>query len=303
MKLKTGLAWLLIAAFLSGCGKGVVEVDNTLYEPKIVVEAFLYPGHPVDHIKIMRNFPLNSKIQRDSLYLPEANVMLSDDQTGANYTLSYDSTRRSFSYPADELIIAPGRTYTLHVQATIEGQPLEASSTTTTPLPGFAIDTMLSTRTIRYLEHDLSGTLIKPQVHFQRSPGVDFYAFSIIALDGDLDHFIRPPRNPFIPPRWEEQDIVQRLDDLRYSHDLILNTPLTTGEMDRELQWFHFMFYGRYRIIGYASDQNFKDYFLTFQRVIEMDGNLHEPVMHFTGDGIGVFASAVTDTLFLTVTN
>ena len=32
-----------------------------------------------------------------------------------------------------------------------------------------------------------------------------------------------------------------------------------------------------------------------------MDGNFHEPKLHIEGDGIGVFATAVTDTTYFLV--
>jgi hypothetical protein len=35
--------------------------------------------------------------------------------------------------------------------------------------------------------------------------------------------------------------------------------------------------------------------------VKEFDGNFHEPVQIFTGDGIGVFASAVRDTVVFNI--
>ena len=39
-----------------------------------------------------------------------------------------------------------------------------------------------------------------------------------------------------------------------------------------------------------------------FIEVQEIDGNFHEPVFHIDGDGIGVFGSAVTDTVYFSVT-
>ncbi len=60
-------------------------------------------------------------------------------------------------------------------------------------------------------------------------------------------------------------------------------------------------FYGQYRIIAYAGDENMKNYYLTHANVAEMDGNLHEPVFNIDGDGIGIFGSAIADTLYFTV--
>ena len=60
-------------------------------------------------------------------------------------------------------------------------------------------------------------------------------------------------------------------------------------------------FYSSYTIIAYAGDSNFKNYFMTAPAVQEFDGNFHEPIQIFQGDGIGVFASAIRDTIKFTL--
>jgi hypothetical protein len=47
----------------------------------------------------------------------------------------------------------------------------------------------------------------------------------------------------------------------------------------------------------YAGDNNFKDYVLTVSNVQQPDGNFIEPRMYLTGDGIGIFGSAIRDTV------
>lgn len=61
-------------------------------------------------------------------------------------------------------------------------------------------------------------------------------------------------------------------------------------------------FYGKYTVVAYAGDTNFKDYVMTAPSVQEADGNFHEPILIFKGNGIGVFASAIADTATFTVT-
>ena len=68
-----------------------------------------------------------------------------------------------------------------------------------------------------------------------------------------------------------------------------------------EVEWFCIWFYGRYRLILYAADRNYTDFFLTHRFVQEIDGNLLEPKFHFEGDGIGVFGSAAPDTVYFEV--
>jgi hypothetical protein len=53
--------------------------------------------------------------------------------------------------------------------------------------------------------------------------------------------------------------------------------------------------------VVYAFDKNYKDFLITHDQVQEIDGNFHEPEFHFEGDGIGVFGSAIADTVQITV--
>lgn len=293
--------FLPLTLLLLACGQGVVQVDQSNYEPKIVVEGYLFPGHRVKDVRISRNFPLNTRISRDQLPLREAVVRLTDESADSTYTLVFDSAAQAFYVPDSAFKIKYDQNYSLNVQAAIEGQTLQAASRVHTPAAGFHMDKQNSTSAMPYLQIN-QGQLQKPQIHYSRSPQTDFYAFSIVALNGDLDHFIYPPVNPFIFPSWTEKDIKENMDSFIHRQTIVLNAPLNGGSADKELEWFNFMFYGKYRIIGYAADKNFKDYYLTYQRVVEMDGNLHEPVFHISGDGIGVFASAITDTMYLEIT-
>ena len=76
----------------------------------------------------------------------------------------------------------------------------------------------------------------------------------------------------------------------------------TTGEtLIGALDWINIWFYGNYRIIVYACDENFRLYVLTYKNVQEFDGNFHEPRINIDGDGIGIFGSAIADTVYLKV--
>ena len=68
-----------------------------------------------------------------------------------------------------------------------------------------------------------------------------------------------------------------------------------------QVSGFDTWFYANYRVIVYGGDKNFKDYFITAGRVQQFDGNFIEPEFHLTGDGIGVFGSAVRDTVTFSI--
>lgn len=286
---------------LYSCGQGTVEVNDQNFEPKIVLEAYIYPGLPVQNIRITRNIPLNTQIQRDALIIDDAAVLLTDLAAERDYDLVFDDNSQAWRYPGTDLQIRNGQSYKLSVSARIDGRDLQASSVTRVPQAGFRIIQEESTDSIGYHEFGPGLRLLKPTITFRRSPGTDFYAFSIVAEEADLKTFIYPPRNPYVFPDWDEKDVEENFYDLIYSSDEIFNASREAGTMSRQLEWFHVMFFGRYRVIAYAGDQNMKDFYLSYRNVYEMDGNLHEPVFHIAGDGIGVFGSAITDTTWFYV--
>jgi hypothetical protein len=235
--------------FIISCGEGIITVDESNYEQKIVVEGYLYPEKRVSRIRISRNLPIN------------VNVFLD-------------------------------------VQATIDGKELSTSSVTKVPFRGFNVIDSLSTDSIYFYQKDNQGKVLKPRIVYQRSVDTDFYAFSIVALDASASTFIYD--HPWVRGI-EEQDVIENLHELRFSRDTIFNTPETPGYTILNIEYFHTLFYGWYRITCYAGDANFKDYFLTHANVMEFDGNLHEPKFHFEGDGIGVFGSAIVETRYIKI--
>jgi hypothetical protein len=286
---------------LSSCGEGIVTVDEANYEPKIVIEGYLYPNHPVKNILLTRNLPLNKSIDPSTIILADAEVRITDLGIMTTiYPLTFNPDSGYFEYTGSELQIQHGSSYRLNVTATIDGQELQAESTTKVPLPGFTIDDSASTPSIVFGKSNFLG-FKKPHLYFSRSQQTDFYAFSIVAMDASVDNFIYD-----IHP-WggniKEKDVIEFLDDFTYSHDTVFNTPLTADTQKWVVEWFHLWFYSRYRIIGYAGDENLKNYYLTHANVQEIDGNLHEPAFNIDGDGIGIFGSAIADTFFLEITS
>jgi hypothetical protein len=66
--------------------------------------------------------------------------------------------------------------------------------------------------------------------------------------------------------------------------------------------WWDLWFYGEHRVVIYAAYANYARFIQTFDEVQEEDGNFHEPVFSFEGDGIGYFGSAIANTVGLTIT-
>jgi len=298
MKKRNIIFIMIVFILLENCGEGVVTVDKSNYEPKIVIEGYLYPDSPVSGIRLTRNIPLNQNIDISTLVLTNARAEITDLSQQTIYQLTFNGDSAYYEYTEIDLQIRAGGSYRLDISARIDGVDLSATSVTTVPQTGFSIIDSASTSSLIFGQRDLLG-YAKPRILFDRSVQTDYYAFSIVALDASVDNFIYD-----IHP-WggniKEKDVMENMDDFKHSHDTVFNTPLTASSQEWMIEWFHLWFYSRYRIIGYAGDKNMKNYYLTHANVQEMDGNLHEPAFNIEGDGIGVFGSAIADTFYFEV--
>jgi hypothetical protein len=149
-----------------------------------------------------------------------------------------------------------------------------------------------------YREKNTSGDVKEFDLQFAPSRGVDFYAYSVTALDADMKSFIFD--NAYFTDI-DSSDLADDFDRYKQSYSWLQNSkddvPVTKFNVDWTMIWF----YGNYRVVLYAGDKNFKDFLMTHKDVLEMDGNFHEPKLHFEGDGIGVFGSAIADTAYFRI--
>jgi hypothetical protein len=289
---------LFAMVFLLSCGEPIVTVDEGQYQPKIVIDGYLFANQPVMGIKIRRNFALNTDIGFDELNDPDATVTLTDLQTEGSYQLIYLGGSVGYTYLGGDLTIECGKSYRLDVETTIDGRLLQASSTTTVPGPGFQIDQQASgPDSLIYLQGDAEDDLQQFQIVFQRALGPGFYVFSIQALDACEDTFIDKNLFGVKLEDLEEGDLEDLADDSIHREHLLCEP----GTSSVDLFWSSFYFYGDYRIVAYAGDRNFEEFYLTFDSIQSDDGNLYEPRFNIEGDGIGVFGSAMVDTAYVRV--
>jgi hypothetical protein len=270
------------AMFFISCGDPVVDISAVIYQPKIVVQGYVYPDEDIKQIRISRNFPLDKAINPGEIVLtPGGNAVIAQ-VNGVN--LNYDPVTQT--YFMHNIVIQKGETYTLDITALIDGEQLQTTSITTVPLEGFSLlDTDLGTITYR-----------DPVIfRFTPSPGTDFYVFSIIPESASIENFIYD--NPFLP-NLEISDVEENLDDFRFQFDVVINANSAPGTIHTyEVHGLDTWFYSSYKVIVYAGDKNFKDYVLTASNVQQFDGNFIDPRMYLTGDGIGIFGSAIRDTV------
>lgn len=289
---------LPVLVFISfACGKGEIDVTESKYEPKIVVDGYIYPDKKVEGIRLTRNFPLNKDIDISQVFLSNADASITDLESGRIYKLTYNSDDFSFEYPGNDLHIQNNKSYKLDVAAIIDGQTLHTSSTTIVPPAGFGIINK-DLGSMTYREKDGNGNIKQFGFQFAPSVGIDFYAVSVTSLDASLSNFIFD--NAFFTDI-DSSDVEKDFDQYRQSYDWIQNVKEGISVSNHNIEWFSIWFYGKYRVILYAGDKNFKDFLMTHKDVKEMDGNFHEPKLHLEGDGIGVFGSAIADTAYFNI--
>lgn len=270
----------LLAFAFTFCGDPGVDISESKFEPKIVVEGYLYPGQPVKDIRLMRNYELNTTIDESALALTPGGNSVAVNINGI--PLIYDADNQQ--YYTNELIPEYNKPYTIEVSADIDGRQLYTTCTTLTPAEGFEI-VKNNLGIIKYRESD-------PVLEFKPSPGTDFYAFSIIADNADLDNFIYDNAyNPDI----KREDVEEDFDEYYFQMEGIINVDSYSDKtVTYEIPGFDTWFYSDYTVTIYAGDNNFKDFLITANDVQEPDGNFIEPSFHFEGDGIGIFGSAIT---------
>jgi hypothetical protein len=282
MKSLVILVFAYLILVIPGCGKPGVDINNSPYNPKITVEGYLYPGQAVSGIKLMRNFPLGNSINVNDLYLTPAGNSLTATINGN--VLTFDP--KTQTYFNDQIMVDYGKPYTLEVFATIDGAKLHTTSTTITPLKGFSV-----------LNHNLGNFNYGDSIYvkYVPSPGTGFYSFSIVPDTASTANFIY---NNNLRRKLTPTDVANDLNQYEFRYGNVNNIDSYSN-----LTYSFFItsrntwFYSSYTVVAYACDENFKDYLLTSPSVQEIDGNFHEPIETFQGDGIGVFGSAISDTV------
>lgn len=286
--------FVIAQVMLMACGQGNVSITEATYKPKVVIQGVLVPGQ-IAQVKLRRNFPLNAVVDPSGISLKDASATITDD-AGTKYDLLYNPETQSYEAPQFE--VQYGRTYKLSVDATINGQTLHASSTTLVPNAGFKIlqDQSRLGRMV-YRQRDDLGNIVNFKMVFERSPGTGYYFVSIVALEPDTSNYIYD--NPFNDNT--PADVLADFEEYKYNFYWIQDRPLTAGVSSTEILWLYTYFYCNYRVIVYATDRNLRDFQSTHEIVQGVDGNFHEPAFHIEGDGIGVFGSAVVDTVYFEV--
>jgi len=296
-KLINTIFFSMVFIFLTSCGNSVVELEDT-FEPKLVIQAFIFPGSKVSQIQVTRNFPLNRYPKPSDMIVKDAIVTITDLLTKKEYQLSFNQEKLEYEYSGNDFIVEYDREYQLKVVGTNLGKSLTVTATTKTPKKGFSI---IKEKTISgnifYRQKDENGEVKNLPLVFKLSQGTSFYPISIVALDAKEENFIYDNAYREV----KKDDVIKDLDNYKYRQRLVFNVNPLGEFYEYEIPWTSIWFYGNYRMIVYAADENYRLFSLSYKNVQEFDGNFHEPKVTLQGDGIGVFASMIADTVYFKV--
>jgi len=128
---------LILCSIITGCElEKEVKNPNLLYEPKLVVRAFLYPNQTLSGIVIsMTQHPLEPLNDIQKTLIMDANVVITHN--GKSYNCFYN--HYSYSYECSDLYLQEGETY--HLTAKYKNM----TATATTIIPSFDIDSVYYT--------------------------------------------------------------------------------------------------------------------------------------------------------------
>ena len=299
MKLKNSIELIIITFFIFSCGDSTADIQKDLdggnsskqYEEKIVLDAYLIVNQAVEHLFIRRNIPTGYAFNGITV-LSNAEVILTDGTTTDTLVFDTDTTGFYSNHPNFQSV-KEATTYSITVHATINGKNLTAKSSTTTPSGVlqsnlYKADGATLLNTIPYLNND-----DEIQLKFTPIPNAAFHVMYFIAESHEYSDLVQ---DHFFGPFEDENDYPGYI-----STEEILNLG-NVAEYQRAIPWINFYFYSKYQFIIYAGDENFKNFYFTYSNVKDIDGNLSEPEFNITGDGIGIFGSAIMDTLSFTIT-
>ena len=278
----------LLSIMIAACGNPDVNLTDSGYEPKIVVEAYLFAGQTVQNIKVLRNYALGKEIDLSKMALTPTENSATVTINGT--PLLFDSGTQT--YYNSSITIEYGKTYKLEISATMDGQKLSTNAETTVPQSGFSIMGSKNLGNVSYS----AGSI---DLQYTPSVGASFYVFAFLPDSASEFNFIYD--NPYME-RIDTSDVKKSLSEMKTRYDCVAN--LSSGGSNvytYHLDFFRLQFYSTYKTIVYAGDANYKNFLFSAESVQEMDGNFHEPVPVLAGDGIGVFASAIKDTLIFDI--
>ncbi len=257
----------LFAALLASCS----PVTETTFSPQIVVQGYLYANEALDSIVVRQTIPIASSTGNDRVSNANVTITIGDSV--------YQLHENSHSVPGryisnDSIVIQPGATYTLRVEAL--GQVATASTTVPQAILLDSVklnNQMLSLTAVDSVTYPtLVDSLQNPGIHlwWSASPGSAGYGIEALSLDTNADTIL--------------DAVSSALGDsaaMGQYRFFILST-------NEQVVWPQFTRYGLNVVRALALDKNYEDFILA----LNLSGSqFNNSTLDVTG-GLGVFGSA-----------
>lgn len=274
---------------------GVVACEDAVpstYIPRYAVEAFLFVGQPIEHIKLLRTQAVADTFSVAGSVIADADVQIIAD--GSILQLQYRATKDGgeYYYPGTDTVykVQPNTVYQLRIRTggvTITGRTIS---------PGHIALIEGVKDTLQYPKDTTNLSLSeKLRLRWTPVPGISEYLLRVSTLDTlGYGKYLTPPteeKNRRIYRFWEKN--APKYDDVtRWGF-----IPAT----DIPGSWAAFKWFGRQEVTIFAADQNFVKWF----KMVRFGGGsptYNNLLGSISGDdAIGVFGSAsmVSDTTFL----
>lgn len=274
---------------------GVTACEDAVpstYIPQYAVEAFLFVGQPIEHVKLLRTQAVADTFSVSGSVIADADVkIIANSDT---LQLDYRTTEKGgeYYYPSKDTLykVQPNTVYQLRIRtgtATITGRTVS---------PDQVVLLQSVKDTLQYPK-DTTNFSLSEKLRLRWTPvsGIPEYLLRVRALDTlGYGQYLTPPteeKNRRIYRFWEKD--APKYDDItRWGF-----VPAT----DIPGSWSGFKWFGLQEITVFAADHNFVKWF----KLVQFGGGsptYNNLLGSINGDeAVGVFASAsmVSDTTFL----
>ena len=260
----SGLLILLLCCILAGC-ETVTDPGDIPYVERLVVEATLDDGAPIDDIRITRTMPLDRKYDREAAIVRDVNGFVEVD--GTRHNLQYDAARGVYTVP---LTATRGKEYRL----TAEWNGRKATARTTVPIPPI-IDS-ISADTMAFYD---PGMVFYTSLDILFTP-IDRRAVYGIGIRTVMDGY------PMTVLHLGYGEPIFRLRDTNDQGKILYHYGRTDSPYNYGISG------GRGTTVAtvYAFDEQFFDYYSSRYRSDDISFSQEEDIRwNIEGDGIGLF--------------
>jgi hypothetical protein len=272
------LIFLFIIMLISSCE----DTPPTDYVPQYYVEAFLIVDQPIDMIKLLRTQPLQDSFRLSKALVKDATVKIRFNNQ--EITLAFRDTGNldnwAYFYPDTSLKVLPNTQYELEITTP---DNVKITGTTITPE---RFEWVIPPPDSLFYPKDTTKFSDRKPAKIKWSPVKNMLYYLVVTkcLDSlEYGKYLVPPNNeknrrvfnPFDNERRRTRDY----------YDLSLWDAIPNVEY--EIYWLLFKWFGKHKIIVFAPDYNFLRWVLQ-----QFRANQINPLLSSVNGAIGVFGSA-----------